>query len=242
MSHFDVVPVNEEGWTKPPFDAVIDENGILWGRGCLDTKLTLNAIMFSANQLIAQGFKPKQDIYFAFAGNEEVSGLGAPNIVDWFEKQGITPAFVLDEGGAVVKGVFPGINAPCGIIGIAEKGMLNLEFRVSSAGGHSSAPKPHTPIGILSRACCRVENHPFKRHLSKPAAEMFDTLGRHSSFVYRIIFANLWCFAGILDMMGKKSGGEINALLRLPWHLRKPPAARLPTSSRLRLPSSQTFG
>ena len=76
MSHFDVVPVNEEGWTKPPFDAVIDENGILWGRGCLDTKLTLNAIMFSANQLIAQGFKPKQDIYFAFAGNEKSAALG----------------------------------------------------------------------------------------------------------------------------------------------------------------------
>ena len=153
MSHYDVVPVNEEGWTKPPFDALIDEKGILWGRGCMDNKHTFNGIMYAANHLISQGFKPKQDIYFAFSGNEEVNGSGAPNIVDWFEQQGITPALVLDEGGAVVENIFAGVNRPCAMIGIAEKGMMNLEFRVSSAGGHASSPKPHTPIGILSRAC-----------------------------------------------------------------------------------------
>lgn len=59
-----------------------------------------------------------------------------------------------------------------------------------------------------------MEEHPFKMHISGPAAEMFDTLGRHSTFVYRLIFANLWCFGGILDMLSKKSGGEMNALLR----------------------------
>lgn len=214
MAHYDVVPVNEEGWTKPPFDAVIDENGVLWGRGCLDTKHTVNGILYAANHLISLGFKPKQDIYFAFSGCEEVNGHGAPNIVDWFEKQGITPAVVLDEGGAVVENVFPGITRPCGLIGIAEKGMMNLEFCVSSSGGHSSSPKPHTPIGILSRACSRVENHPFKMHISRPVAEMFDTLGRHSTFIYRLIFANLWCFRGILDMLSKKSGGDMNAMLR----------------------------
>jgi len=214
MAHYDVVPVNEEGWTKPPFDANIDENGVMWGRGCLDTKHTFNGIMFAANHLISQGFKPKQDIYFAFSGGEEINGPGAINIVDWFEKQGITPSLVLDEGGAVVENIFPGVNRPCGLIGTAEKGMMSLEFRVSSEGGHASSPKPHTPIGILSKACCRVENHPFKMHITGPAAEMFNTLGRHSTFIYRLIFANLWCFGGILDMLSKKSGGEMNALLR----------------------------
>ena len=214
MSHYDVVPVDEEKWTKPPFDAVIDENGVLWGRGSLDTKLTFNGIMYAANHLISKGFKPSQDIYFAFSGGEEVNGPGAANIVDWFQQQGITPALVVDEGGAVVENVFPGVNRPCALIGIAEKGMMNLEFRISSSGGHASSPKPHTPIGILSRACCRVENHPFKINIAGPAAKMFDTLGRHSSFIYRMIFANLWCFGRVLDMMSKKSGGEMNALLR----------------------------
>lgn len=213
MAHYDVVPVDETAWEKPPFDAVI-EDGVLWGRGSLDTKVTFNGVLFAANTLIEQGYTPENDIYFAFSGGEEVNGEGAVNIVNYFKENGITPALVVDEGGAVVENVFPGVKAPCAMVGIAEKGMLNLTFSVKSNGGHASSPAPHTPIGILSRACCKVENNPFKMHITKPAAEMFDTLGRHSSFVFRMIFANMWLFSGVLNMICKKSGGELNALLR----------------------------
>lgn len=213
MSHYDVVPVNEENWDKPPFEAII-EDGVLWGRGTLDTKSTFNGVLCAADHLISQGFVPENDIYFAFSGGEEVNGKGAVNIVDYFEENNIEPQLVLDEGGAVVENVFPGVKAPCGLIGIAEKGLMNVLYKTNSVGGHASAPKPHTPIGLLSRACCRIENKPFKRHLTKPVAEMFDTLGRHSNFVYKLIFSNLWCFAPILDIICKKSGGEINAMMR----------------------------
>ena len=213
MAHYDVVPVDETAWEKPPFDAII-EDGVLWGRGSLDTKVTFNGVLFAANTLIEQGFIPKKDIYFAFSGGEEVNGNGAVNIVNYFKENGITPSLVVDEGGAVVENVFPGVSKPCAMVGIAEKGMLNLTFSVKSNGGHASSPKPHTPIGILSRACCKVENNPFKMHITKPAAEMFDTLGRHSNFVFRMIFANMWLFRGVLNLICKKSGGEINALLR----------------------------
>lgn len=213
MAHYDVVPVEEENWDKPAFDALI-EDGVMWGRGTLDTKVTFNGILSGAENLIRQGFQPKNDIYFAFSGGEEVNGQGAVNIVRYFEENGITPSMVVDEGGAVVEGVFPGVKGSCAVIGIAEKGLMNLEYTVSSDGGHASAPAPHTPIGILSRACERVENHPFKSHFTKPMLEMFDTLGRHSSFAYRLIFANLWCFGGILDMICKNGGGELNALAR----------------------------
>ncbi len=307
MAHYDVVPVNEENWEKPPFAGIL-EDGVLWGRGTLDTKVTFNGILSAANYLIGKKFQPENDIYFAFSGGEEVNGPGAPSIVQYFldeqitpaivvdegggkkfqpendiyfafsggeEVNGpgapsivqyfldeqITPAIVVDEGGAVVENVFPGVKQPCGLIGIAEKGLMNAQFRTVSAGGHASAPKPHTPVGVLSAACkrvedhpfkahidgpaalmfdtlgrhstfayrmifanlwcfvlsaaCkRVEDHPFKAHIDGPAALMFDTLGRHSTFAYRMIFANLWCFGWIIDLLGKKSGGEMNALVR----------------------------
>ena len=213
MAHFDVVPVCEELWEKPPFDAVV-EDGYLWGRGTLDTKVTMNGILSAAETLLAEGFVPENDIYFAFSGCEEVNGKGALHIVNYFKEKGIEPSMVVDEGGAVVERVFPGVSKPCAMVGIAEKGMLNLKYKVASNGGHASAPKPHTPVGLLSRACCLVENHPFPSHITKPVAEMFDTLGRHSTFVYRVIFANLWCFGWVLDLLAKKSGGDMNALMR----------------------------
>ena len=213
MAHYDVVPVNEEHWEKPPFDAII-EDGVLWGRGTLDTKATFSGVLFSANHLIAQGFQPEHDIYFAFSGGEEVNGKGAPNIVQYFVDHNLTPSIVVDEGGAVVQDVFPGVKASCAVVGIAEKGMLNAQYTVKSAGGHASSPKPHTPVGVLAAACTKVEGHPFPMHMTKPAAEMFDTLGRHSTLLYRMIFANLWCFGWVLDLLGRKSGGEMNALLR----------------------------
>ncbi|MBQ8620937.1 MAG: M20/M25/M40 family metallo-hydrolase [Oscillospiraceae bacterium] len=213
MAHYDVVPVNEENWEKPPFEAII-EDGVMWGRGTLDTKGTFNGILSAANHLIGKGFRPENDIYFAFSGGEEVNGQGAVNIVKWFQTHEIHPALVVDEGGAVVENVFPGVKVPCGLIGIAEKGMMNAQFKALSAGGHASAPKAHTPVGILAKACTRVEGKPFKMHITKPVAEMFNTLGRHSTFLYRMIFANLWCFGWVLDLLGRTSGGEMNALLR----------------------------
>ncbi len=213
MAHYDVVPVDESKWEKPPFSGII-EDGVMWGRGTLDTKVTMNGILSAANQLILQGFVPENDIYFAFSGGEEVNGKGAENIVKYFQAHQIQPALVVDEGGGVVEKVFPGVKEPCGLIGIAEKGMMNVEYSVKSGGGHASAPPVKTPLTTLSKACISVIKHPFKMHITKPAAEMFDTLGRHSGFGLKIVFANLWLFRPVLDLICKSGGGEMNALVR----------------------------
>ena len=213
MAHFDVVPADESQWDKPAFEGII-ENDVLWGRGTLDTKITVSGILSAAEHLIAEEYTPERDVYFAFSGSEEINGKGAQYIVDYFMGQCIQPALVLDEGGAVVENVFPGVKAPCALIGIGEKGMMNVEYSVCSDGGHASAPPVETPVSILSKACLRVLKHPFKMHISEPASQLFDTLGRHSSFVYKIVFANLWCFRPVLDLICRHSGGELNALVR----------------------------
>ena len=213
MAHYDVVPADEANWSRPPFEGLI-EDGVLWGRGTLDTKGTLCCALEAAEQLLGEGFTPEHDLYFAFSGEEEIAGPSASDIVDELQRRGVEPAFVLDEGGAVVTGVFPGVDAPCALVGTSEKGQMQLYMELKSEGGHASAPPRSTIAGRLAKAVTRVEKRPAPFTLTPPAREMFDTLGRRSVWPVRLVFANLWLFRPVLDLATRLMGGELNALVR----------------------------
>ncbi|MEG2206946.1 MAG: M20/M25/M40 family metallo-hydrolase, partial [Clostridia bacterium] len=147
-------------------------------------------------------------------GNEECMGTDAEAIVRELERLNVHPAFVLDEGGAVVEGVFPGVKRPAAVIGIAEKGSAFIDLTVLGKGGHASAPPAQQCVGTLARALSRLEKHAFPFHITAPAQKLFNVMGRHAPFGLRLVFANLWCFAPLLNLLCKKSGGELNALVR----------------------------
>ena len=242
MSHYDVVSVEEDKWDKPPFAGIIEDD-VLWGRGTLDTKATFNAALFAVNHLIGQGFTPDRDVYLCFSGSEEVNGSDAYNMMNYFKENSIELEMVIDEGGAVVNNVFPGVNEPCALVGIAEKGMMNVKYTVNSNGGHASAPKPNSPLVVLANAVKKLDKNPFKMHITEPVKIMLDTLGRKSTFLYRMIFANMWLFKGLLDKIARMSGGELNSLFRTTIAITQaegskginviPPVASISTNMRL---------
>ncbi|SDN75457.1 M20/M25/M40 family metallo-hydrolase [Acetanaerobacterium elongatum] len=213
MAHYDVV---EEGgtWQKPPFDGVIKDD-VLWGRGTLDTKVTLCGILEAAEQLLGQGFTPKSDLYLAFSGDEEIMGPSAPAIVDVLEQRGIRPSLVVDEGGAIVSNMFPGVKQQCAVIGIAEKGSADFMLTATSKSGHASAPPKVTAVGAVAKAVCRVEAHPFKQRLIPPVRSMLSYLGsRSENGAVRLLFTNLWLTAPLVKLICRISGGELAAMTR----------------------------
>ncbi|MHB1454371.1 MAG: M20 family peptidase [Saccharofermentanales bacterium] len=213
MSHYDVVPADGTLWEKDPFDSVV-ENGEIWGRGTLDNKATLLGIMESAEYHLARGFSPANDIYLSFGGDEEIGGPSADAIVQELLRRGIKPALVLDEGGAIISSIFPGVSEEAALVGIAEKGYMDLDIGITGQGGHASSPPASTLAGKLAKIIVRLEAKPFRSRLTKPVREMIDTLGRHSSLGLRVIFANLWLFGPLLKTVFSKMGGQMNAMVR----------------------------
>ncbi|MDZ4131579.1 MAG: M20/M25/M40 family metallo-hydrolase, partial [Dethiobacteria bacterium] len=213
MAHYDVVPANDAQWQQPPFAGNIID-GVIWGRGTLDTKCTLCAIFEAVEKMLAEGFEPQQDIYLAFGHDEETMGYGAPATVEVLKNRGVHFEMVLDEGGAIVSNVFPGISKPIAVIGMSEKGVADFEVVLEGSGGHSSTPGLRTPLGEMSKIILRLAKKPFQAHLPVEVVEMFAVLGRHMPFGFRTIFANLWCFKPLLTLLLPKLGGELGALCR----------------------------
>ena len=203
MSHIDVVPVEDitaDEWTYPAFDGVIAD-GTIWGRGTIDVKIGVISLMEAMELLLSENARPQRDIYFAFGHDEEVGGSdGAAKVAEYFADQGIHFDYVLDEGGAVTVGLNKTVDRPVAVVGVSEKGYVNISLTVEAPGGHSSSPPNQTGLGILSRAIVRVEDNPFPANLAH-INQHFDFIGAHTSFMTRLAMGNQWLLTPLIKKM-----------------------------------------
>jgi carboxypeptidase PM20D1 len=215
MGHQDVVPVdpqNEKSWTYLPFEGRID-GGFVWGRGTLDDKVNVIGVMEALETLVSAGFHPARTIYILFGHDEEAGGSGAAAASEYFRSHNIKFDSVLDEGSVIFDETFAGVKGSKALIGIAEKGFLNLELSVNSEGGHSSMPPRETAVGILSNAIVKLQENPLPARLDGPAGQMIQQLSPYMSFGGRLIVRNLWLFEPLMiSQMGKQP--STNAMIR----------------------------
>lgn len=215
-AHYDVVPVvpgTEESWTHPPFAGTVSDDYI-WGRGALDDKSAVIAMVEATDQLLAEGYAPARTVYFAFDHDEEIGGTeGAAGVVSHLKAQDITLSWSLDEGSFVLVGLYPGMSMPVASINVAEKGYLTLELVAHGASGHSSMPSRDASIFLLAAALERLRDNPLPGKLDGASLKMVDTVSRHQGFGARLFMANRWLFGSMIEKQLSQSPAT-NASMR----------------------------
>jgi carboxypeptidase PM20D1 len=195
MGHLDVVPVEpgtQNAWQEDPFGGRIVD-GFVWGRGAIDNKSAVVGMLEAVEMLLAEGQRPARTVLLAFGHDEEAGGAaGAREIAALLRRRGVRLQMVLDEGGVIGDGVFPGLPGPVALVGVAEKGFASIELGVRTAGGHSSLPPRQSAVGILGAAIARLEANPMKARLGGPTRELLDRIGPGLPFARRLVLANLW--------------------------------------------------
>jgi carboxypeptidase PM20D1 len=217
LAHYDVVAASDDRWDHPPFGAELTGEGestLLWARGALDDKGAVVSILEAVERCVSEGFVPTNDIYLSFGHDEETIGSGAQAIVRLLESRGIRPALLVDEGGAVVEGIFPGVDGPIAVVGVSEKGITSVDLTVVQDGGHASTPPRLSATARLARAIIRLDSTPFRARFSPTNLEMIRTVGAHARQPYRFLFTQQWLTRGLLLALFGRLSDETRAMAR----------------------------
>ncbi len=163
IGHMDVVEADPKDWTRDPFK-LVEADGYLFGRGVLDNKFDVSAIVATLLRLKAEGFQPRRDIILYLSGDEETSGATA--VVQAQQAKAANVEFVLngDAGG--------GLLDPAGVpieysLSAAEKTYADFAATVTNPGGHSSLPTTPNAIVQLAQATQRMAAHAFPAQASE---------------------------------------------------------------------------
>lgn len=213
MSHHDVVSENGP-WTHEPFRATV-EDGKLYGRGTLDTKGNLWAILTALEELLAEGAAFSRPIYVESSCNEETTGQGAYEISRELKKRGVRFAFTLDEGGMIVYDPIGGADGTFAMVAIGEKDCLDLKFTARSAGGHASTPDKNNPMSRLARFVVDVEKRElFRPKLDDATLETFAKLSLKMKGPLCFVFRRAGAFRHLLARLLTKFSPTANSMVR----------------------------
>jgi len=169
MGHTDVVPVNEDGWSRDPFSGDLDD-GMVWGRGAIDMLNITASQAVAFRRLADSGFTPRGTlIYFAVADEEALGTWGAHWLVD-HEWDALATDYVLTESGGFQ---MPSPHGPRLPVMVAEKGTYWSKIHVRGTPGHGSQPY-RTDNALVTAAEVVRRLHEFQ-----PRASIGEVWRRH---------------------------------------------------------------
>jgi acetylornithine deacetylase/succinyl-diaminopimelate desuccinylase-like protein len=172
MAHTDVVNVDPEKWTFPPFSATVD-GGYVYGRGAVDDKDNLASALMVMLELKRQNVPLARDVIFlAESGEEGATEYGIEFLVEeHFDK--INAEFCLAEGGSVAR-----VNREVQYAGVqtVEKIPYRLELVATGVAGHGSVPLQSNSVVRLAKAIAAIADWRSPIRLNETTAAYFERL------------------------------------------------------------------
>jgi acetylornithine deacetylase/succinyl-diaminopimelate desuccinylase-like protein len=179
LSHIDVVPAEAEHWPKDrqPFSGVIDDRGIVWGRGALDMKGMGIAELMSMIWLHRKNVPLTRDVVLLAVADEEVSSGGIRDLVEhhWSD---IGCGVLVNEGGMGLKNLlFEGQTVFS--ISVGEKGVLWVRVVAHGKSGHGSTPRPGQAPDRLIQAILALEKRQASPKYHPSFFELLASVGEN---------------------------------------------------------------
>ena len=160
IAHVDVVPVEGQPWTVPPFQ-ITEKEGFLYGRGVNDDKGMAAVVIALAAEMARTRPVLSRDVIFALTSGEETGGASGAQWLAQNHKDLIDAEIALNEGGTT-RLDDDGNRVVEVDLGAAEKTFQSYRLVVRGKGGHSSIPPTDSdPVLTLSRALVKIGEFRF---------------------------------------------------------------------------------
>ncbi|XP_054161252.1 N-fatty-acyl-amino acid synthase/hydrolase PM20D1-like [Oppia nitens] len=216
LAHMDVVPAEEDKWHSPPYDGTVRPDGYIYGRGTVDLKDVLMGILESLEFLAETRHQFRRSFYVAIGHDEEGRGLdGARQTASYLRNSGVTEfEYILDEGPFILERVIMGTSRSVAMIGVTEKGFVNVRLTANGKVGHSSVPPPETSIVALSRAVAKFTAYTHPNQFGRgPERQLIESIAPYATFAYKLLYANLWLFGPLVSRL-METDNTMNSFIR----------------------------
>lgn len=192
MAHSDVVSVEADKWTHPPFAADIAD-GMIWGRGAVDTKNLVASELLVMLLIKRMGLTLDRDLIMCTFADEEAGGRYGATWM-WENHRDLIDAEVaINEGGGNALDVGGKRFYLCQT---GEKGGARMQIVARAAPGHASVPRDDTAMLRMGRALVKLSQHQFPTVMTASVEAMLKTfksaLGDRAGLIDQILADPSW--------------------------------------------------